>query len=185
MCPSVKAREVCHGCELGALWLCVCVCHCSELLVWLTARLVLPCVKLIAAYSSVKVREVCHGCELGAIWGCRLATKRTRKNSSREGEGISAFCLAIGRCIAKSLGGGIDWRKEIDLWLLQMKWLITSLNAVNWGEKSSRLDKIGCEGDLQVTGIMQEIKIWPYYQMVHVQTRICPRKWDSQNSLGF
>ena len=53
---------------LGALWPCVCVCHCCELLVWLTARLVLLCVKLVAVCSSVKVGEVCHGCTLGALW---------------------------------------------------------------------------------------------------------------------
>ena len=85
--------------------------------------------KLIAVCSSEKglqvesvavdAREVYLGCWLCALWCCRLTTKRTRKNSSREGEGINALCLAIGRCIAESLGGGIDSRKGIDLWLLQ------------------------------------------------------------------
>ena len=28
-------------------------------------------------------------------------------------------------------------------------------------------------------GIVQEIDVWPYYQIVHVQTRICPGEWDS------
>ena len=33
-----------------------------------------------------------------------------------------------------------------------------------------------CEkGDPQ--GFVQEIEIWPYYQMVCAQIRICPRKW--------
>ena len=26
---------------------------------------------------------------------------------------------------------------------------------------------------------LQEIEIWPYYQMVCAQTRINPRKWDT------
>ena len=34
-------------------------------------------------------------------------------------------------------------------------------------------------------GIVQEIKIWLYYQMISVQTKISPRKWDAQNSMGF
>ena len=28
-------------------------------------------------------------------------------------------------------------------------------------------------------GIMQDIKIWPYYQMVYAQTRICYREWNA------
>ena len=50
--------------------------------------------------------------------GCPLTTKRTRKNSSREEEGINALCLVIGQLVAKSFGGSIDSRKEINLWLL-------------------------------------------------------------------
>ena len=34
-------------------------------------------------------------------------------------------------------------------------------------------------------GIVQEIEIWPYYQMEYAQTRIHPGEWDAQNSLGF
>ena len=32
---------------------------------------------------------------------------------------------------------------------------------------------------------MQEVWIWRYKQMVYAQPRICPRKWDAQNYLGF
>ena len=32
---------------------------------------------------------------------------------------------------------------------------------------------------------VQEIEIWPYNQIVHAQTGICPGEWDAQNSLGF
>ena len=38
-------------------------------------------------------------------------------------------------------------------------------------------------GDLQ--RIVQETEILTYDQMVYAQTRICPRKWDTQNSLEF
>ena len=35
---------------------------------------------------------------------------------------------------------------------------------------------MGGEGD--PLGIVQEIEIWLYYQMVNAQTRICPGEWD-------
>ena len=47
-------------------------------------------------------------------------------------------------------------------------------------EEETRLNG---EGD--PLGIIQEIKIWPYYQMVYTQTRIRSREWDAQSSLGF
>ena len=34
-------------------------------------------------------------------------------------------------------------------------------------------------------GIMQEIEIWSYEQVVYGQLKICPGEWDSHNSLGF
>ena len=34
-------------------------------------------------------------------------------------------------------------------------------------------------------GIMQEVKVWPYEQMVCAQPRICAREWDAQTPLGF
>ena len=34
-------------------------------------------------------------------------------------------------------------------------------------------------------GIVQEIEIWPYEQMIYAQTSICPREWDTQTPLGF
>ena len=42
---------------------------------------------------------------------------------------------------------------------------------------------IGGEGD--PLGIVQEIEIWQYYQMVHTQTRIIAAEWDALDSLGF
>ena len=36
---------------------------------------------------------------------------------------------------------------------------------------------MGREGDLQ--GIVQDIEIWPYNQMLYGQTRICSREWDA------
>ena len=32
-------------------------------------------------------------------------------------------------------------------------------------------------------GILHEIKIWLFYQMVYAQTKICNGEWDAQNSL--
>ena len=34
-------------------------------------------------------------------------------------------------------------------------------------------------------GIVQEIKIWPYEQVVYAQPGICPGEWDVQNYLDF
>ena len=34
-------------------------------------------------------------------------------------------------------------------------------------------------------GIVQEIEIWPYEEVVYAQAGICLGKWDAQNSLGF
>ena len=34
-------------------------------------------------------------------------------------ERVNALCPLIGQCVAESLGGGIDSREKIDLWLLQ------------------------------------------------------------------
>ena len=48
-------------------------------------------------------------------------------------------------------------------------------------QKSIRLPRLDGEGD--PLGIVQEIEIWPYYQMVRAQTRIYPREWDAENSL--
>ena len=39
--------------------------------------------------------------------------------SSWEEEGSNALFPLIGQCVAESLGGGIDSREKIDLWLLQ------------------------------------------------------------------
>ena len=50
-------------------------------------------------------------------------------------------------------------------------------------KKSTRLGTMGGEGDR--LGIMKEIYIWLYNQMVYAQTRICLGEWDSQNSLVF
>ena len=34
-------------------------------------------------------------------------------------------------------------------------------------------------------GIVQEIWIWPYYQIIYVQPRIRPTEWYTETSLGF
>ena len=34
-------------------------------------------------------------------------------------------------------------------------------------------------GKVDPLWIVQEIVIWPYYQIVHAQTRIFPKEWDS------
>ena len=34
-------------------------------------------------------------------------------------------------------------------------------------------------------GIVQEIEIWPYEQVVYIQPGISPGEWDAQTSLGF
>ena len=36
------------------------------------------------------------------------------------------------------------------------------------------LAQLGGDGDL--LGIVREIKIWPYYQMIDAQTSICPKR---------
>ena len=41
------------------------------------------------------------------------------------------------------------------------------------------------EGKADLLGILQDIEIWLYYQMVYAQTRICPEEWKTQNSLLF
>ena len=46
------------------------------------------------------------------------------------------------------------------------------MNTANWCKNSTRLDMTGWEGD--PLGIMQEIEIWPYYEMVYIKTRIHP-----------
>ena len=43
--------------------------------------------------------------------------------------------------------------------------------------------RLGGQGD--PFGIMQEVEVWPYEQMVYAQPRICPREWDAQTPLGF
>ena len=42
---------------------------------------------------------------------------------------------------------------------------------------------MGGEGD--PLGIVQEIEVWPYKQMIYAQPGICPREWDTQTPLGF
>ena len=34
-------------------------------------------------------------------------------------------------------------------------------------------------------GIVQEIEIWPYYQILHAQSSICPGRWNADISHGF
>ena len=34
-------------------------------------------------------------------------------------------------------------------------------------------------------GIAQDIEIWPTEEVVYLQPKICPGKWDAQTSQGF
>ena len=62
----------------------------------------------------------------------------TRKNSSWEEEGIIALCQLIGQWVTDSLGGGIDSRKEIDLWLL---YIYMYIYESEYGSKSDSMKK--------------------------------------------
>ena len=83
--------------------------------------------KLAAACSSaigfrvesvaVDVREVCLGCWLMALCPSTHYPKGTRK-IVLERKKESMRSAWFGQLVAKSLGGSIDSRKEIDLWLL-------------------------------------------------------------------
>ena len=58
-------------------------------------------------------------------------------------------------------------------------------------EKGRGLANIESSVDASIQGLEDYIKkrnerlIWPYYLMVFAQTRIHPREWDTQISLGF
>ena len=49
----------------------------------------------------------------------------------------------------------------------------------------SELDKTRQDEKGDPLGIVQEIEICTYNQIVFAQTGIHPRKWDAQNSLGL
>ena len=34
-------------------------------------------------------------------------------------------------------------------------------------------------------GIVQELRIWLYEQMVYAQSNTCPEEWDTQTPMGF
>ena len=53
-------------------------------------------------------------------------------------------------------------------------------NCIKGLQNLAQLDWKG--GQLEIA---QEIKIWPYKQMVNVQTRICSEELDAQKSLGI
>ena len=40
-------------------------------------------------------------------------------------------------------------------------------------------------GEDDPLGIVQEIEIWPYEQMVYAQPRMCPGEWDTQSPQEF
>ena len=63
------------------------------------------------------------GCERGlfgllASGSLTIGWQPRKKKSSRDEEGINALCQVIDLWVTESLGGGIDSREEIDLWLL-------------------------------------------------------------------
>ena len=45
------------------------------------------------------------------------------------------------------------------------------------------MTQLGYEGN--PLGIVQEIEIWPYEQIVFEQNNISPGKWDTETHLGF
>ena len=65
----------------------------------------------------------------------------------------------------------------------ETKWLITYENFSKVVQKEYNLTQEGSEGD--PLGIMQEIEVWPYYQIIWAETRINHGEGDVQNSLGF
>ena len=44
-------------------------------------------------------------------------------------------------------------------------------------KKSTKKDAAEWKGYL--LGIVQEIEVWPYYQMVYSQTRLLPGEWNT------
>ena len=50
-------------------------------------------------------------------------------------------------------------------------------NVENLGKRSIKLGTTVGEGGPQ--GIVIETEIWPYYQVVHTQTRVSPKQWDT------
>ena len=51
--------------------------------------------------------------------------------------------------------------------------------------KYIHIRKTRLDGQGDPLGIVQEIEIWPYEQMVYAQPRICPGERDAQNPLRF
>ena len=100
----------------------------------------------------------------------------TRKNSSWEEEGINALCQLIGQWVIDSLSGGIDSRKEIDLWLLQKQklfhwvWYFCVLVLwYTWANKLSIIPNNSAEHEFR-----EENKN-------HVFTRVQGRQWSTDN----
>ena len=58
--------------------------------------------------------------------------------------------------------------------VIKIKWLSECSTRTKWVQDKALLDGKG-----DPLGIVQEIEIWPYYQMVYAQTRICSREWDA------
>ena len=48
---------------------------------------------------------------------------------------------------------------------------------------TKRAGELGGKGNTQ--GTMNITEFWPYKPIVHEHTRICTRKWRTQNSWGF
>ena len=120
---------------------------------------------------AVDTREIFVGCWLVALWGCQLTTKRTRKNSSRKGEGINALLQVIGQWVTESLGGGIDSREEIDLWLLHI-YNPNQTFQVHWRNNVSRTTRYQFWKRLEY-----HWDSWPKYMKKSVWNgqRGCPR----------
>ena len=63
-----------------------------------------------------------------------------------------------------------DWLRQVPIFIIYTRFLHVD-SSVHSKARS------GGKGD--ALGIVQEIEIWSYKQIVYAQTKICPRWWDS------
>ena len=132
-----------------------------------------------------------------------FSTKRDEKNSSWEVEGINALCQLIGQWVTDSLGGGIDSRKEIDLWLLQYHDFKCGRTNTNYAERSGhpnsavvpentkKLQKLVlADCKLKLREIAEELKISEgsvcfisnYFLMIIKDQGLSPLSWNCYDS---
>ena len=92
----------------------------------------------------------CERCLFGLPANCSLTVDTLPKKGTRkivlEKKKESMRSACIGQLVAELLGGGIDSRKEIDLWLLQIQG-----SAIKNGSKRERYEDSGSFSKLFVT----------------------------------